>query len=120
MSRSADPMETTSFAELLEDRVSQMGAALDLVEQHAGSANLSALRMLLADVLTLVEDDPGLTAASADLLQVAGAYATAVADVSHADQLVDQELLLREAFARYRDRLAAARPSALARTAGLP
>jgi hypothetical protein len=71
------------------------------------------VRTYLVNILELVERDPGIEAASDDLYAVAKELARGV------DQGTRMPGLLGEAFLRFGDRLAAARPSEQARALGL-
>ena len=112
-------METVPLAEVLNAKVDQIAKVLAmLVEQQAFSADLQALRVPLVDVLELIERDPGIEAASDDLYEVARAYVTAREGAEVRHRQPGRKRMLAEAFTRYRDRLASARPNVLARGAG--
>jgi hypothetical protein len=69
----------------------------------------SVLRQLLIDLMVLLERDPGIEAAAADLFATASAL---VRDTAAGHQPGPRHLrLFREARVRFRERLVAARPS---------
>ena len=113
-------METRSLAEALENKVGEISALLSLFVQGQGfPADLVALRRVLTDVLDLVERDPGIGALSDDLYEVARDFMAAREDVVAGHHGPGREWVLSEVVARYRERLASAQPSAMARGVGL-
>jgi hypothetical protein len=98
----------------LEETLGFIQRALDRIVAGEGvEAELHNVRAYLVNILELVERDPGIEAASDDLYAVAKELARGV------DQGTRMSGLLREAFLRFGDRLAAARPSEQARALGL-
>jgi hypothetical protein len=92
----------------------QSGGALDRIRAGEGAeVELHNVRAYLLNILELVERDPGIEAASDDL------YAVARELAGGADRGTRMSRLLDEAFLRFGDRLASARPSEQARQLGL-
>src|SRR5829696_8421865 len=79
----------------------------------AGWSCRSPARAYLLEILELVERDPGIEAASDDLCAVAKELA------GGADRGTRMSRLLQEAFLRFGDRLATARPSEQARKSSI-
>jgi hypothetical protein len=108
-------MDQNVVTNTIERMVSLIEPALSGIEQGGGEQELrdlqSLLQKLLIDVMRVVERSPGLEAAATDLY---GAAAAIVRDSSvHAVPPVRKLRLLQETRARFRDRIAAARPSEL-------
>jgi len=105
---------TRALYDALEETLGFIQRALDRIVAGEGvEAELHNVRAYLVNILELVERDPGIEAASDDLYAVAKELARGV------DQGTRMPGLLGEAFLRFGDRLAAARPSEQARALGL-
>jgi hypothetical protein len=103
-----------SLHDALEETLGFIQRALDRIVAGEGvEAELHNVRAYLLNILELVERDPGIEAASDDLYAVAKKLAGGM------DQGTRMSRLLHEAFLRFGDRLAAARPSEQARALGL-
>ena len=105
---------TRSLQDALDETIAFIERALGRIRADEGAeAELHNLRAYLVNVLDLVERDPGIEAASDDL------YAVAKRLVDGSDKGTRMSRLLDEAFLRFRDRLASARPSERAVQMGL-
>jgi hypothetical protein len=105
---------TRSLHDALEETLGYIQRALDRMAAGEGvEAELHNVRAYLLNILELVESDPGIEAASDDL------YAVAKELAAGADRGTRMSRLVHEAFLRFGDRLASARPSAQARGLGL-
>ena len=94
-----------SFA-ALADLLAQVERAALTFEQGGREIDLHDLRGALIDVLSLIERDPGIEAATEDLYDAAAAFRP---DVTASTPLARRLRLLGEARLRYRERLAGAR-----------
>jgi hypothetical protein len=108
-------MGQSIVAETVDRMVGLLDPALDAIEQGGGELNLrdlqALLQKLLIDLMRVVERNPGLEAAAADLY---GAASAIVRDNGvHAVPQVRKLRLLREARGRFHERIATARPSEL-------
>ncbi len=87
--------------------------ALASIEQGGGQPKLRSLQKLLQELLIncmrLLERNPGIEAAASDLYAAASALVTD--STQNAQPLARKLRLFREARLRFRQRLAAARPS---------
>jgi hypothetical protein len=106
-------MTHKSFAKTIDEMLAMIEPALDGLRQGGSTADLrelqSLLRQLLIDLMALIERDPGIEAATADLYAAASAL---VADSAVGSQPVTKKLrLFRDARVRFRERLMVARPS---------
>jgi len=96
----------------MKERITGIADALTQLEQRGhAQTGLHNLQAHLLNVLELIEQDAGITAAADDLL----ATATAFIQGDHPARA----RLLREAFRRFRDRLPSARLSEHGRMLGL-
>jgi hypothetical protein len=95
-----------SFA-ALADLLAQVERAAMTFEQGGREIDLHDLRAALIDVLSLIERDPGIEAATEDLYDAAAAFRP---DVTASTPLARRLRLLREARLRYCERLTGARP----------
>jgi hypothetical protein len=106
-------MTAKTFSAKLEEILGLIEPALAGIEQGGGQAELVRLQTLLGDLLIncmrLLERNPGIEAAAADL------YVAATALVKYSTlglhPLARHQRLFREAHQRFRDRLVSARPS---------
>jgi hypothetical protein len=105
---------SSSLHDAVDETLGFVQRALDRIRAGEGAeAELHNRRAYLVNILELVERDPGIEAASNDL------YAAAKVLTDGADRGTRMARLLNEAMLRFRDRLAAARPSKKARQMGL-
>jgi hypothetical protein len=105
---------TRSLQDALHETLGFVRRALDRIHAGEGAeAELHNVRAYLVNVLDLVERDPGIEAASDDL------YAVAQRLAEGNDKGPRMRRLLVEAFQRFHDRLALARPSERALQMGL-
>jgi transcriptional regulator with XRE-family HTH domain len=106
-------MAHPSFAAKLAEMLEMIERALSAIEQGGGEPELRSLQRLLQEMLVncmrLLERNPGIEAAAADLY--ASATALVVDHASSAQPLVRKLRLFREARLRFRHRLTTARPS---------
>jgi hypothetical protein len=106
-------MTERTLASALEETLGFIERSLAHIHaDHGAEVELRSVRAYLLEVLELVERDPGIEAASDDLF----ASATALAGTDKGSRM---SRLTNEAFLRFRDRLASARPSERARQMGL-
>src|SRR3954469_10112651 len=106
-------MTEKTLATALEEMLGFIGRSVACIQAGDGAdAELRSIRAYLLDVLDLVERDPGIEAASDDLF----ASATALAGADKGTRMLR---LTNEAFLRFKDRLASAKPSDRARQMGL-
>jgi hypothetical protein len=104
---------TRSLHDALEETLGLIQRALDGIRAGEGAeAELHNVRAYLLNILELVERDPGIEAASDDL------YAVAKELAGGPDLGPRLSRLLHEAFLRFADRLASARPSEQAASLG--
>jgi len=104
---------TRSLHDALEETLGYIQRSLDCIRAgESAHAELHNVRAYLVNILDLVERDPGIDAASSDLFAVAKVVAEG------ADRGT-RMALLGEAMMRFRNRLAAARPSERALQMGL-
>ncbi len=112
-------MAQGAFSEAVQAAVELIEEVVAGIEQNHGDPNgLPSLRTHLVELLSLIERSPGIDAAADDL----DAAATALMNTRSADGSVDlvrRRRLLREAFQRFQQRLARAKPSAKAQRMGL-
>ncbi len=106
-------MTHKTFSARLDEMLELIERALAAIEQGGGQPELRSLQKLLQELLIncmrLLERNPGIEAATSDVYAAASAL---VADSSlGAQPLVRKLRLFREARLRFRQRLAAARPS---------
>jgi hypothetical protein len=96
------------YSEQIQQKLELLEPILASVEQGGGEADLQDLQLQLIDLISLAERDPGLEIATTDLY---GAAAAMVADSIFNFQPMARKLrLLRDAWRRFRGRVAAARP----------
>ena len=91
----------------LEDLLAQVERAATKFEQGGREIDLHDLRAALIDILSLIERDPGIEAATEDLYDAAAAFRP---DVTASTPLARRLRLLREARWRYCERMTGARP----------
>ena len=101
------------FTDTTEEKLALITPTLNAIEFGGDQSYLCELQTLLRQHLTsvvvLFERDPGLDAATADLYAAAAAI---VQDTTLASQpLARKRRLLREAQARFRERISTARPN---------
>lgn len=102
-----------TFAARLDEMLKLIEQALAAIEQGGGHPELRSLQKLLQELLIncmrLLERNPGIEAAAADLY--AAASVVVIDSTRGAQPLVRKLRLFREARLRFRQRLTAARPS---------
>lgn len=102
-----------TFAARLDEMLKLIEQALAAIEQGGGQPELRSLQKLLQELLIncmrLLERNPGIEAAAADLC--AAASVVVIDSTRGAQPLVRKLRLFREARLRFRQRLTAARPS---------
>jgi hypothetical protein len=106
-------MAETSFTDTLEEKLAFISPTVKAIEFGGDQSYLRELQTLLgqhlANLVVLFERDPGLDAATADLYAAAAAV---VNDTTMASQpLARKRRLLREAQARFHERISTARPN---------
>jgi hypothetical protein len=106
-------MNQKTFAARLDEMLELIERALAAIEQGVGQPELLRLQTLLQELLIncmrLLERNPGIEAAAADLYAAASVLVT---DSTRGAQPLTRKLrLFREARLRFRQRLTAARPS---------
>lgn len=68
-------MTPSTFAEILEDRLKHVQAAIALIEKGEGDRpELDNLRGHLIDILHVIERNPGIEAAADDLYEIAANF----------------------------------------------
>ena len=109
-------MNPQLFANPVDEMLGSIEPTLAKLESDAAGADLrelrQSLRRALINLMTLLERDPGIETATADLY--AAATALTEAGTSRSTPAPRTLRLFRDARARFRDRLARARPSAYA------
>ncbi len=101
----------TALAHVLQERVACLEDALVQIEQHTDAeTGLHNLRARLPNLLEVIERDPGITPAD-DLLSAAAAFGQ-----GHNPA---RARFLRQAFQRFRERLASARLNERGRKMGI-
>ena len=112
-------MAQGAFSEAVQAAVELIEEVVAGIEQNHGDPDgLPSLRTHLVELLSLIERSPGVDAAADDL----DAAATGLMNTRAADgpgDLVRRRRLLWEAFQRFQQRLARAKPSAKAQRMGL-
>ena len=106
-------MAETRFTDTIEEKLALISPMLKAIDFGGDQPYLrelqTLLRQLLAGLVVLFERDPGLDAATADLYAAAAAI---VNDTTAASQpLARKRRLLKEAQARFQERIATARPN---------
>ena len=106
-------MTETSFTDTIEEKLAFISPTVKAIEFGGELSYLRALQTLLrqrlASLVVLFERDPGLDAATADLYAAAAAV---VNDTAIASQpLARKRRLLKEAQARFQERISTARPN---------
>src|SRR5919112_1474958 len=106
-------MAETRFTDTIEEKLALIAPTLNAMEFGGDQPYLRELQTLLrqhlASLVVLFERDPGLDAATADLYAAAAAV---VNDTTRASQpLVRKRRLLKQAQARFQERIATARPN---------
>jgi hypothetical protein len=106
-------MADKRFTDVIEEKLALIVPTLNTIEFGGDQPYLCELQTLLRQHLTslvvLFERDPGLDAATTDLYAAAAAV---VNDTTQASQpLARKRRLLREAQARFQERIATARPN---------
>ena len=96
-----------AFSAARDELLTGIERAVAAIEQGGKSAELHNLELMMFDVLRLIERDPGIETATQDLYDAAARFAL---DPTWSVPLVRQQRLLRDARARYRERLTGARP----------
>ncbi len=110
-------MTQKHLAEALEETVSFIERAIDSITRNEGAeAELHNVQAYILNILELVERDPGINAAADDLQNAARSFVIGLVDRGDAAR---RGRLMREAYLRFHDRLATARPSEHARHMGL-
>ena len=107
-----------AFSEAVQAAAELIEEVIAGIEQNHGDPDgLPSLRVHLVELLSLIERSPGIDAAADDLDAAAtGLVQTTAAE--GASSLVRRQRLLREAFKRFQQRLAQAKPSAKAQRMG--
>ena len=106
-------MADKRFTDTIEEKLALISPTLNAIEFGGDQPYLCELQTLLrqhlASLVVLFERDPGLDAATADLYAAAAAL---VNDTTRASQpFVRKRRLLKEAQARFQERIATARPN---------
>ena len=106
-------MADKRFTDTIEEKLALISPTLKAIEFGGDQPYLCELQTLLrqhlASLVALFERDPGLDAATTDLYAAAAAL---VNDTTRASQpLVRRRRLLREAQARFQERISMARPN---------
>ncbi len=106
-------MAERSFTDTIAEKLALITPTLNAMEFGGDQPYLRELQTLLrqhlANLVVLFERDPGLDAATTDLYAAAAAL---VNDTTRASQpLVRKRRLLKEAQARFQERIATARPN---------
>ena len=101
-------MTSNGFVAALEDLLVRVERAAASIERGGRENDLHDLRLALIEMLSLIERDPGIEAATDDLYEAAAAF---LADVTTSTPLARRLRLLRDARLLYRERLTGARPS---------
>ena len=106
-------MTETSFTDTIEEKLAFIAPTVKAIDFGGDQTYLrelqSLLRQRLASLVVLFERDPGLDAATADLYAAAAAV---VNDTTAASQLLARKRrLLKEAQARFQQRISTARPN---------
>jgi hypothetical protein len=106
-------MADKRFTDTIEEKLAVIAPTVKAIEFGGDQASLSELQTLLrqhlASLVIQFERDPGLDAATADLYAAAAAV---VNDTTRASQpLARKRRLLKEAQARFQDRISTARPN---------
>ena len=108
-------MGQTLVTDTVDHMVALIDPAVDAIEQGGGEQDLRGLQALLQnlliDLMRVVERNPGIEAAAADLYRAASA--TVRDNDVHAIPRARKMRLLREARMRFHERIGAARPSDL-------
>ena len=99
-------MTSNGFVAALEDLLERVERAAASIEQGGRKNDLHDLRLALIEMLSLIERDPGIEAATDDLYEAAAF----LADVTTSTPLARRLRLLQDAHLRYRERLTGARP----------
>ncbi len=107
-------MAETRFTDTIAEKLALITPTLNALEFGGDQPYLRELQTLLrqhlANLVALFERDPGLDAATADLYAAAAAL---VNDTTRASQpFVRKRRLLKQAQARFQERIATARPNA--------
>ena len=100
-------MTPNAFSAARDDLLTGIEQAIGAIEQGGGEAELNGLWLLMLDVLRLIERDPGIETAAQDLYDAAARLS---AGRGGSVPLARQHRLLRDARARYHERLTEARP----------
>ena len=106
-------MTETSFTDTIEEKLAFISPTVKAIDFGGDQAYLRELQTLLrqhlVSLVVLFERDPGLDAATTDLYAAAAAV---VNDTTIASQpLARKRRLLKEAQARFQERIATARPN---------
>ncbi|WP_457094707.1 hypothetical protein [Microvirga sp. P5_D2] len=106
-------MADKRLTDIIEEKLALLSPTLNAIEFGGDQPYLCELQTLLrqhmASLVVLFERDPGLDAATADLYAAAAAV---VNDTTRASQpLARKRRLLKEAQARFQERIATARPN---------
>lgn len=110
-------MTQKPFVEAIEETVSFIERAIDRVARNEGAeAEFHNVQAYILNILELVERDAGIEAAADDLQNAVRFFVVTLADQGDAPR---RGRLMREAYLRFHDRLATARPSEHARRMGL-
>ena len=105
-----------TLAETIAETLSFIERALVRVEKgESAEAEADNIRAYLVNTLELIERDPGIEAAADDLYAVVVAFVMGHQQAEHGPD----RRVLREAFLRLQDKLAASRPSDKATAMGL-
>ncbi len=112
-------MAQETFSQAVQAGVDLISEAVARIEQNYGEPDeLSNMRAHLVELLRLTERNPGIDAAADDLDAAAtGLVQTTAAD--GAPTIARRQRLLREAFQRFQQRVASAKPSGKAQQMGL-
>lgn len=101
-------MTHTTFDNALAEMLQALDTILDAIRQGGGESDLRDLQQRLVDLMSLIERDPGIEAATADLY--VSAEALVIDRNAHAQPMARKLRLLNDADRRFRERIPAARP----------
>ena len=106
-----------SFVQAMEETAGFIERAIDRIARNEGAeAEVHNVQAYVLNILELVERDPGIDAAADDLQQAVRFFLVGLIDQSDTPR---RGRLMREAYLRFHDRLAVARPSEDAQRLGL-
>jgi hypothetical protein len=101
-------MTQTTFDNALGEMLQAFETILAAIRQGGGEGDLHNLQQRLIDLMALIERDPGIEAATADLY--VAAEALVMDRTAHVQPMARKLRLLSDADRRFRERIPAARP----------